>query len=105
MSDARPLASGPGGPHRAGSRVRSLPRGFSRITFAGGKRRGAARLTVPVALARLIGTERLFRVELTDEGVLFRYVEGGEPVGLPILEGVAFSDVLECVTAFEGDER
>jgi hypothetical protein len=28
----------------------------------------------------MIGRDRLFRVELTEEGVLLRYVEGGEPL-------------------------
>jgi len=35
---------------------------------------------VPSGIARLVGPDRIFRVELTSEGILFRYVEGGEPV-------------------------
>lgn len=43
-------------------------------------RGGGASITVPAALARMIGPDRLFRVGLADEGLLYRYVDGGEPV-------------------------
>ena len=42
--------------------------------------RGGASMTVPAPLARMIGPDRLFRAELTDEGLLYRYVDGGEPL-------------------------
>ena len=63
---------------RKGSAYPQPPRGFVRI------RRNSASgqhvVSIPQALGRLIGTERLFKVELVDEGVLLRYVEGGEPL-------------------------
>lgn len=34
---------------------------------------------VPTRVARLIGEDALFRCELTDEGVLFRYEKGQNP--------------------------
>lgn len=57
-----------------------LPRGFARIQFAKRDNKGAAKLAVPAPLARMIGPERIFKVELTEDGILYRYVEGGEPV-------------------------
>lgn len=60
------------------------PRGQTRIQYAYSKeQRGAAKLTVPAPIARLVGPDRLFAVELTDEGILYRFVEGGEPITLP----------------------
>jgi hypothetical protein len=37
---------------------------------------GAAKLTVPAAIARIVGSKILFKVELTQDGILFRYVRG-----------------------------
>lgn len=64
-------------------RMRMPPRGFTRIQWALGPMNGGAKLTVPAGLARVVGPDRLFHVELTEEGILYRYVEGGEPVELP----------------------
>lgn len=63
--------------------MRMPPRGQTRIQWTNKERTGSAKLTVPAPVARLIGPDRLFSVELTDEGVLYRFVEGGEPVTLP----------------------
>lgn len=77
-------AVGPGGPHRKGSTLRVLlPRGQARIQWGQKNQRGTAHLSVPAALARLVGPDRVFSVQLTEEGILYRYVEGGEPVALP----------------------
>ena len=46
---------------------------------------GSFRLHVPKALAELVGPERRFTCELTDEGILYRYREGGEAVEMPPL--------------------
>jgi hypothetical protein len=51
-------------------------RGTTRIQFQEPQKQSGARLTVPAGLARLIGPDALFSVELTDEGILFRYIEG-----------------------------
>jgi len=57
--------------------VRGMPtRGTTRIQFQEPQKQSGARLTVPAGLARLIGPDALFAVELTDEGILFRYIEG-----------------------------
>ncbi len=56
------------------------PRGHVRVRPNGGQ---GYEVTIPVAVAKLVGADRLFRVELVDEGILLRYVEGGEPVSLP----------------------
>ena len=37
------------------------------------------RLTVPASLAREIGPERRFALELTEEGILYRFVDGDAP--------------------------
>jgi hypothetical protein len=64
---------------------RPMPkRGTTRIQFQVPERQSGARLTVPAALARQVGPEALFAVELTDEGILFRYLEG--PVSAPYPE-------------------
>lgn len=56
---------------------RTVPRGMMHIRRnVGGK---SFVLTVPAALARQIGPNRLFKVELVDEGILYRYVEGDGP--------------------------
>jgi len=70
-------------PTRKGDKLRTPPRGYTRVQWALKGQRGGASITVPAALARLIGPDRLFQVELTAEGLLYRYVEGGEPVVLP----------------------
>lgn len=77
-------ATGKGGAHRKGTKMRSLlPRGLVRIQWNLKGQKGSAHLNVPAALARLVGPDRIFKVELTEDGILFRYVEGGEPVDLP----------------------
>lgn len=68
---------------RKGDRLRTPPRGYARVKWSLRGQQGAASITVPAALARLIGPDRLFKAELTDEGLLYRYVDGGEPVVLP----------------------
>ena len=62
-----------------------LPRGQTRIQWAFGREKmtGNSSLTVPAAMARLVGPNRVFAPELTEEGILFRFVEGGDPVELP----------------------
>lgn len=78
------LASGQGGSHRQGTTMRTLlPRGLARLQWSNRDQTGTAHLNVPAKLARLVGPNRIFRVELTEEGILYRYVEGGEPVDLP----------------------
>lgn len=67
-------------PTRKGDRLRTPKRGYARVQWALRGQRGGASITVPAALARLVGPDRLFKVELTDEGLLYRYVDGGEPV-------------------------
>ena len=37
------------------------------------------RLGVPAKLARMIGPDRTFAIEVTDEGILYRYVDGDGP--------------------------
>lgn len=65
----------------ASGRTRSnVPRGHARIQFAYADGSGNARITVPANLARMIGPDTIFRVELTEEGLLYRFVEGGQPV-------------------------
>jgi hypothetical protein len=59
------------------------PRGATRIQWARKDRKGSAKLTVPVAIARLVSDEALFQCQLTDEGILYRYVNGQQPVELP----------------------
>lgn len=62
------------------------PRGYARIQFTEAGGRGAAKLTVPTFIARLVGRDVLFKVELTDEGILYRRVEDGalpNAAGLP----------------------
>jgi hypothetical protein len=44
------------------------------FTHKGGE--GSAKLHVPPPIARAIGREHVFHVEITDEGVLFRQVAG-----------------------------
>lgn len=65
---------------RKGQRLRTPPRGYTRVQWALKGQQGGASITVPAALARLVGPDRLFKVELTPEGLLYRYVDGGEPV-------------------------
>ena len=60
--------------------LRVPPRGQTRISANLPDFGGGYSLTVPAALARIIGPDRLFKVELTPEGVMYRYVDGGEPV-------------------------
>ena len=45
--------------------------------------RNAMRLYVPAAISRLVTEDTVFQPELTDDGILFRYVEGQNPVDLP----------------------
>jgi hypothetical protein len=57
-----------------------LPAGQIRASV---NKQGAMKLYVPAAIARLVTQDTVFQPELTDEGLLFRYVEGQEPVKLP----------------------
>ena len=60
--------------------VRGMPpRGQTRIQFAKPATREGAKLTVPSWLARVVGPDALFNVELCDDGILYRYVEGSVP--------------------------
>ena len=64
--------------------MRRMPkRGHTRIQWTHREQKGSASLLVPAPIARLVGPDRLFAVELTDEGILYRFVEGGDPVRLP----------------------
>ena len=68
----------------AKKKYRSLPRGQVRIhgthpNFGG----SAYKLTVPSQIARMVGPDAVFQVELTEDGILYRYVEGAEKVELP----------------------
>lgn len=47
----------------------------------------SSHLHVPAAMAQLIGPEARFLPELTEEGILFRYVSGQEPFKFPELPG------------------
>lgn len=69
-------------PTQQGDRLRTPPRGHVRIQSNKADYQSSTgyRVTVPSAVARLVGPDRLFRVELTDEGILLRYVDGGEAV-------------------------
>ena len=68
--------------------IKMPPRGHVRLRKTGA---GGYLLTIPINVGRLIGEDRLFAVELVEEGILLRYVEGGSPIGetLPkwLLEG------------------
>lgn len=70
------------------------PRGHVRV-----RENGAGtgfHVTIPAQLGRMIGTDRLFRVELVEEGILLRAIEEGEPlrVTLPpwLVEGSAATE-------------
>jgi hypothetical protein len=65
------------------------PRGSTRIQFTKPQTQEGARLTVPSWLARIVGPEALFHVELTDEGILYRYIEGSLPAVPAWLNGGA----------------
>lgn len=67
------------GPFSKNSRI---PRGQTRIA-ANKDFSSKYVLSVPATIARLIGPDRVFQAELTEEGILYRYVSGGEPVVLP----------------------
>lgn len=67
------------------NKKRFLPRGQVRpgvvkVTGSAGHKSTAMRLIVPQAIAKLIDPESIFQVELTDEGILYRYIGGGKPV-------------------------
>lgn len=59
--------------------MRMPPRGHVRVQANDRTERGF-HVTIPAALARTIGTERLFRVELVNEGILLRPVDEGAPL-------------------------
>jgi len=59
--------------------MRMPERGHTRVQWTKGNQRGSAKLTVPASIARQISPEALFMVELTDEGILYRYVDGQTP--------------------------
>ena len=60
-----------------------LPKGQLRIQYTKAGGQGAAKLNVPAAIARLIHPEAVFQPELTEEGILYRYVGGQVPPELP----------------------
>jgi hypothetical protein len=61
------------------SRPRLAP-GHVRVQTAHAYGTGSVRLPVPAAVARMIGPEAVFQVELTEEGILYRYVQGANPL-------------------------
>lgn len=69
-------------PAKPWGRRPKLPRGQVRMTEQTG---GAWSIRVPAPLGRMIGEDRVFTVELTDEGILYRFLDdgGAEPVTLP----------------------
>ena len=48
------------------------------------KTNGQHRLSVPREIAELVGHDRRFAIELTEEGILYRYREGGDPVEISL---------------------
>lgn len=62
-----------------------LPRGQVKIQFA--NKTNQAKLHIPAHIAKLITPGTLFQVELTEEGILFRYISGQEPPKVPALPG------------------
>ena len=58
-------------PRRGQTRVQSATPDFATAR--------AFKLTVPTNIARIVGPDRVFEVELTDDGILYRYVEGDGP--------------------------
>lgn len=60
-----------------------LPRGQMRIQYTHPNAGGAAKFHIPAAIARLVSPDAVFQAELTEEGILFRYVSGQQPVELP----------------------
>lgn len=87
--------------------MRMPPRGHVRIQWALTGQRGSAKVTIPAPVARMVGPDRLFRVELVDEGILLRAVDEGAPVrdALPawLLDGTASPE--NGGTSTEEDER
>ena len=79
----KPRASGTGTGARKGTSLRMPPRGSTRIQSSKSDFSSGYKLTVPAGIARLVGPDRLFFVELTEEGILYRFIEGGVPVELP----------------------
>lgn len=70
--------------NKKGDKLRSLPRGQMRIHSTHSDFTGSGfKLTVPAVLARMVGPDAVFQVELTEEGILYRYIEGAERVELP----------------------
>lgn len=58
--------------------MRMPPRGYVRVRE--NVKGTGYHCTIPAPVGRLVGTDRLFRVEVVEEGILLRYVEGGEPL-------------------------
>jgi len=73
-------------PNQEGDVLRKPGRGRMHIQSAGSDFVGPGyRLTVPASIARMVGPEALFAVELVDEGILYRYVDGEtNAAGLPM---------------------
>ena len=70
--------------NRKGDVLRKPGRGRMYVQSTGPDFTGSGfKLTVPATIARMVGPDRLFAVELTEEGILYRFVEGGEPIRLP----------------------
>ena len=66
--------------NKKGDKLRTPPRSFVRIQSTNvGENNTAYRITVPAALARVAGRERLFHVEAVEEGILLRVVEDVDP--------------------------
>lgn len=62
--------------NKAGLRVHRIKSSLPDFT-------GGYVFNVPARLARLAGPDREFTVEMTEEGILYRYAGGGDPVELP----------------------
>ena len=61
----------------------ALPHGQTRLSWSGANASGVAKLGVPAEIARLISTDAVFEIKLTDDGVLFKYVDGQSGMALP----------------------
>lgn len=72
-ADGRGTPSGPYSILVDGKKVR----GYRIVT---NNANGQNRLSVPREIAELVGKDRRFTCELTDEGILYRYQEGGDPI-------------------------
>jgi len=67
----------------AGHTVRD---GLVRLRPAGSKKNGTGQLSVPSFIARAIPTGSVFKAELTDEGILYRYIGPPTDTRLPVAQ-------------------